>query len=48
MWLAKTLHPDKYPDLDLQAELAEFYGFLYGLDGSFVEQEVQTRMKGDM
>ena len=25
MWMAKTLHPDKFKDLDMQTELKEFY-----------------------
>jgi iron complex transport system substrate-binding protein len=48
MWLAKALHPDKYPDLDLQAELVDFYDRLYGLGADFVEQQVQPRLKGDL
>ena len=48
IWLAQTLHPEMYPDLDLQAEVVEFYSELYGLDGDFIEQEVQPRLKGDL
>ena len=48
MWLAKTLHPDLFSDLDLQAELLEFYSTLYALDGASVEQEILPRLKGDL
>ena len=29
MWLAKILHPDKFPDLDLNKEVREFYSRFY-------------------
>jgi iron complex transport system substrate-binding protein len=48
MWLAKTLHPDLFADLDLPSELGEFYRTLYALDETTLEQEILPRLKGDL
>jgi iron complex transport system substrate-binding protein len=31
-WLATKLHPDRFADVDINAEANEFYNFLYGID----------------
>lgn len=48
MWLAKTLHPELFTVLDLQAELGEFYRTLYTLDENTIQQEILPRLKGDL
>ncbi len=32
LWLAKVLHPDLFQDLDLEAEVREYYSTFYGYD----------------
>jgi ABC-type Fe3+-hydroxamate transport system, periplasmic component len=32
LWLAKVLHPDLFQDLDLEAEVKEYYSTFYGYD----------------
>ncbi len=40
-WLAGKLHPERFPDLDIQAEVKTFYKTLYGLDEAFVEKNFE-------
>ena len=39
-WLAGKLHPDLFPNLDMTAEVENFYQTLYGLDEAFVEENI--------
>ncbi len=39
-WLAGKLHPDLFPSLDITAEAQNFYQTLYGLDESFVTENI--------
>jgi iron complex transport system substrate-binding protein len=36
-WMAQTLHPERFADLDLRAEVLAFYGELFGLSAERVE-----------
>ncbi len=45
-WLAGKLHPDRFPGLDLRAEMKAFYQTLYGLDGDFVEKNIFPLLQG--
>jgi len=45
-WLAGKLHPDRFPALDMTAEVENFYQTLYGLDKAFVEQNIVPTFKG--
>jgi iron complex transport system substrate-binding protein len=47
-WLAGTMHPDLYPDLDMTVEAQTFYQSLYGLDAEFVEENIIPTFSGDM
>lgn len=47
-WLAGKLHPDRFSDLDMVAEVKEFYNVLYGLDAAFVEQRIVPTFQGDL
>jgi iron complex transport system substrate-binding protein len=47
-WLAGKLHPELYPDLDIMAEIHDFYQALYGLDEAFVEQNIVPTLKGSL
>jgi len=44
LWVAKTLYPQVQRDLDLEAELARFYG-LYGLDEAWVAANARPLVK---
>lgn len=44
LWVAKTVYPQVYGDLDLEAEMARFYG-LYGLDGAWVAENARPLVK---
>jgi iron complex transport system substrate-binding protein len=48
MWLAKTLHPDCFADLDLRREIHEFFGTLYGMDASVIDAGIMPRIRLDV
>lgn len=47
-WLGSKLHPDRYPDLDIQQEMFTFYQQLYGLDQATVQLDILPSLKGDV
>ena len=47
-WLAGKIQPELYPDLDMTAEVQNFYQILYGLDAEFVEQNIVPTFQGDL
>jgi len=47
-WLAKALHPDRFADLDLDAEVHAFFGTLYGLDASVIDTSIRPRIRLDV
>ncbi len=47
-WVARTLHPERFAELDVMALFYEFYGELYGLDRATVEAEILPRLEGDL
>lgn len=48
LWLARTLHPERFADLDLRAELVTFYATLYGLPEAAVRDKVLPVLTGDL
>ena len=44
-WVARTLHPDIFAELDLREEVFSFYGELYGMDRQTVETAVLPRLE---
>ncbi|MBK9140793.1 MAG: ABC transporter substrate-binding protein [Verrucomicrobia bacterium] len=46
MWVAKRLHPERFADLDLWAEVVTFYRW-YGLTESDVDARIKPRLRGD-
>jgi iron complex transport system substrate-binding protein len=44
-WVARTLHPELFADLDLRHEVSLFYGELYGLDKAVIESEILPRLE---
>lgn len=48
LWLAKTLHPERFPDLDLRAEILSFFRVLYGLPEETVRARILPVLTGDL
>ncbi len=47
-WLAKTIHPDRFADLDMTQEIGGFYQQLYGLDETAVKDTILPLLSGDV
>ncbi len=47
-WLAKTIHPDRFTDLDMNQELYQFYQQLYGLKETTVTESILPTLTGDI
>lgn len=47
-WLAKTIHPDRFADLDMTQEIGGFYQQLYGLDEAAVKDTILPLLTGDV
>ena len=47
LWLASRLHPDRFADVDLRAEIYRFYA-LYGLDADAVRAHVLPLLPADL
>jgi len=47
-WLARRLHPERFPNLDIVADAQQFYQTLYGLDQMFFEQNIRPTFRGDL
>ncbi len=47
-WLAGKIHPDRFPDLDMNQEILAFYGEMYGLDEATVADEIVPRLRGNV
>jgi iron complex transport system substrate-binding protein len=48
IWLASKIHPDSLEDMRLMDEVSEFYGQIYGLDESTVQEQILPLLKGDV
>ncbi len=48
MWLAKTLHPDRFTTLDIREEMYLFFEELYGLDRATIEAKIMPVLRGDI
>lgn len=48
LWLAKTIHPERFADLDLGAEVVSFYRLLYGLSEETIRTKVVPQLTGDV
>jgi len=47
-WMASRLHPETFAEVDMRAEVFEFYSTLYDLDAETVESEVLPLVQGDV
>lgn len=45
-WLAGKLHPERFPDLDMQQEVTEFFAAMYGMDAASVQANVLPKLTG--
>jgi iron complex transport system substrate-binding protein len=45
LWSAKVIHPELFNDLDIKAEVHDFFGTLYGLDRSTIDTEILPRLE---
>jgi len=48
LWMAKQLHPDKFGDLDILAEVKAFYKDMYAMDEAAVEKNILPNLMGDV
>jgi iron complex transport system substrate-binding protein len=47
-WVAKQLHPELFADIEMTAEVRDFYGVLYGLDADTVDSTVLPLTQGNL
>jgi iron complex transport system substrate-binding protein len=47
-WLAATIHPDRFADLDMSSEVRSFYRDLYGMDDAAYDNYVKPYLSGDL
>ncbi|MFO7635236.1 MAG: ABC transporter substrate-binding protein [Caldilinea sp.] len=47
-WLATKLHPDRFADLDIMAEVDSFFNEVYGMDSASIETNILPALKGDL
>ena len=47
-WLATKIHPNLFRDIDMDAEIDGFYGFLYGMDKAAVDAKIRTAIRTPM
>lgn len=45
-WLASTLHPDRFPELDMEAEARSFYRDMFFLNDSDFDELIKPRLTG--
>lgn len=48
MWLAKTLHPDRFVELDIREEMFRFFEQLYSFDRTTIEEKILPILRGDI
>jgi iron complex transport system substrate-binding protein len=47
-WLATRIHPDRFKDIDMKAELMAFFGQLFGMKAAAVEILILPKVKMDV
>ncbi len=48
IWMSKKIHPDAYGEMDLLAELHNFYRTLYGFTDEQIDELIVPRLSGDV
>lgn len=47
-WLATRIHPDRFEEIDMMAEVFDFFEQMYRLDEATVRQEILPLLQGDV
>jgi hypothetical protein len=47
-WLATRIHPERFKDIDMKAELMAFFSQLYGMNKTAIETLILPRVKMDV
>jgi iron complex transport system substrate-binding protein len=47
-WLAKSMHPDLFADVDMMDEASEFFGQMYTMEPDTIAAEIVPRLQGDV
>jgi len=47
-WLATRIHPERFRDVDMKAELMDFFSQLYGMSKAAIETAILPRVKMDV
>jgi iron complex transport system substrate-binding protein len=47
-WLATRIHPARFKDIDMNAELMEFFGRLYGMSKTAIETSILPKVRMDV
>jgi iron complex transport system substrate-binding protein len=47
-WLAGRLHPQRLADLDMRAEVVQFFEGMYGMDAASIQERILANLKGDV
>lgn len=48
LWLAGKIHPDRFPDLEIKQQVADFFGQMYGMDQAAIQNQIVPTLKGDI
>ena len=47
-WLATRIHPDRFADIDMDAELLSYFGDLYGMDEAAIARDILPKVLMDV
>jgi iron complex transport system substrate-binding protein len=47
-WMAKTLYPQRFQNLDVAVEVHDFFGTLYAMDDSLIAGKIMSRVRVDV
>jgi iron complex transport system substrate-binding protein len=47
-WMARRLHPDRLPDVDMRREVYDFFGQMYGMDTAAIDKSIVPVLRGDL
>ncbi len=47
-WLAAKMHPDRFPDLDMERAAVEFFDQMYGMDEATIREHLLPNLTGDL
>jgi len=48
LWLATRIHPDRFPSVDMMAEVSNFYTNYYGLEENSINEKILPLLTGDL